>query len=75
MTVTSTAFTPTLPLAPWGDDALRQRVQSALAQKTKPPGSLGRLETLALQLALALRDERPLLLQPQLVVFLRPTMA
>lgn len=54
---------------PLGDDTLRQRVQAALDQKTKPPGSLGRLEALALQLALALNDERPQLLQPQLVVF------
>ena len=65
----STAFTPALPLAPLGDETLRQRVQTALDQKTKPRGSLGRLEALALQLALALNDEQPQMLQPQLVVF------
>ena len=65
----ATAFTPALPLALLGDDTLRQRVQTALDQKTKPQGSLGRLEALALQLAMALNDEQPQLLQPQLVVF------
>lgn len=70
----NTADTPpgdasTLPPAPIGGDALRARVQRALDHKTKPQGSLGRLEALALQLALALRDEHPELKQPQLVVF------
>lgn len=63
------AFRPTLPLAAIGDDALRQAVQAALDAKTKPLGSLGRIEALALQLALALRDPDPCLRQPQLVVF------
>jgi nicotinate-nucleotide--dimethylbenzimidazole phosphoribosyltransferase len=65
----STAFQPTLPLAPFGDAALRERVQAALDAKTKPLGALGRLEALALQLALIQRRELPRLLQPQLVVF------
>jgi nicotinate-nucleotide--dimethylbenzimidazole phosphoribosyltransferase len=69
MKTTPTPFAPTLALAPLGDDALRQQVQATLDQKTKPQGSLGRLEALALQLAVALNDERPQLLQPQLVVF------
>jgi nicotinate-nucleotide--dimethylbenzimidazole phosphoribosyltransferase len=69
MNCSSSAFTPTIVAAALGDDALRQRVQSVLDGKTKPLGSLGRLETLALQLALALGDERPKLRQPQLVVF------
>lgn len=49
--------------------SLACRVQAALDRKTKPTGSLGRLETLALQLALALGSERPVLLAPHLVVF------
>ncbi|HSV70323.1 MAG TPA: nicotinate-nucleotide--dimethylbenzimidazole phosphoribosyltransferase [Methylibium sp.] len=51
------------------DAALRHRVQHALDRKTKPLGSLGRVEALALQLALILGEERPRLRQPQLVVF------
>jgi len=62
-------FQPTLPLAPFGDAALRARVQAALDAKTKPLGALGRLEALALQLALSRCDERPRLHAPQLVVF------
>jgi nicotinate-nucleotide--dimethylbenzimidazole phosphoribosyltransferase len=57
-----------LPPAPLGDDALRRQVQQALDAKTKPLGALGRLEALALQLALALRSAQPRLLQPQLLV-------
>ncbi len=64
-----TAFAPTLPLAPFGDTALRARVQAELDGKTKPLGALGRLEALALQLALIQRRERPQLDAPQLVVF------
>ncbi|MFT3816125.1 MAG: nicotinate-nucleotide--dimethylbenzimidazole phosphoribosyltransferase [Rubrivivax sp.] len=63
------SFEATLPLAPFGDAALRRRVQAALDAKTKPRGALGRLEALALQLALIQRRERPQLRQPQLVVF------
>ena len=62
-------FEPTLPLAPFGGAALRARVQAALDAKTKPLGALGRLEALALQLALSQGDERPRLHAPQLVVF------
>lgn len=62
-------FTPTLSLAPFGDAALRARVQAALDAKTKPLGALGRLEALALQLALSQCSERPRLREPQLVVF------
>ena len=63
------SFQPTLPLAPFGDASLRERVQAALDAKTKPPGSLGRLETLALQLSLIQCREQPQLQAPQLVVF------
>lgn len=50
-------------------EALAARVRQALERKTKPPGSLGRLETLAVQVAVALGSERPHLAKPQLVVF------
>ena len=45
--------------------ALRRRIDN----KTKPLGALGRLETLALQIGLALGTEAPKLQQPQMVVF------
>lgn len=62
-------FEPTLALATTGGEALRARVQAAIDGKTKPLGSLGRIEALALQLALALDSEAPRLSDPQLVVF------
>ncbi|RTL34506.1 MAG: nicotinate-nucleotide--dimethylbenzimidazole phosphoribosyltransferase [Burkholderiales bacterium] len=48
---------------------LAARVQHALDHKTKPLGALGRIEALALQLALIQGVERPRLIDPQLVVF------
>ena len=55
---------------PGGDDAaLRVQVQHDLDTKTKPQGSLGRLEALALQLARIQGRTRPQLQAPQLVVF------
>jgi nicotinate-nucleotide--dimethylbenzimidazole phosphoribosyltransferase len=45
-----------------------RRVQHALDHKTKPLGALGRLEALALQLALVLQTDMPRLHAPQLVV-------
>jgi len=41
------------------DQYLQARVQAAIDIKTKPPGSLGRLEALALQMALAQKTEAP----------------
>ena len=49
--------------------ALAERLQQRLDQLTKPRGSLGRLEALALQIGLIQRSERPALHAPQLVVF------
>lgn len=49
--------------------ALRRRLQRRLDQKTKPLGSLGRIEALALQIGTILRSEQPTFVQPQLVVF------
>jgi nicotinate-nucleotide--dimethylbenzimidazole phosphoribosyltransferase len=49
--------------------ALRTRLQRRLDQKTKPLGSLGRIEALALQIGLILHSEQPRLLHPQVVVF------
>lgn len=51
------------------DAALAARLQHQLDNKTKPRGSLGRLEALALRLGIILGTEAPLLQAPQLVVF------
>ncbi len=51
------------------DPALAARVQHHIDHKTKPLGALGRIEQLALQLALVQGVEAPRLHDPQLVVF------
>ncbi|MCC9596002.1 MULTISPECIES: nicotinate-nucleotide--dimethylbenzimidazole phosphoribosyltransferase [unclassified Rubrivivax] len=51
------------------DSELAARVQHRLDQKTKPQGSLGRIETVALQMALVQGRENPRLDAPQLVIF------
>ncbi len=48
---------------------LSARLQHIIDFKTKPQGSLGQLEALALQLGLIQQSERPQLQQPQMVVF------
>ena len=50
------------------DTALATRIQSLLDSKTKPTGSLGRLEALAVQIGQALGSEAPRLAQPQMLV-------
>lgn len=50
------------------DGALAARIQHKLDNKTKPLGSLGRVESLAAQLALILGTETPALVQPQMIV-------
>ena len=62
-------FDTALPLPTLEHAARRQRVQAALDAKTKPLGALGCLESLAVQLAVALGTDQPALLAPQLVVF------
>jgi nicotinate-nucleotide--dimethylbenzimidazole phosphoribosyltransferase len=58
---------PDLPR--FDDSTLAASVQHRLDRKTKPTGSLGRLESLALQVALIQQREEPLIEAPQLVVF------
>ena len=55
-------------IADISDTTLTQRLQHKLDQKTKPQGSLGRLEALALQLGQILGTETPQLNQPQMLV-------
>ena len=52
--------------------ALTQALQHKLDNKTKPQGSLGRLEALALQIGQILGTETPQLQDPQMVVFAVP---
>ena len=51
------------------DTALEPVIRQRIDQKTKPPGSLGRLESLALQIALIQQTVEPTLRQPQMIVF------
>jgi nicotinate-nucleotide--dimethylbenzimidazole phosphoribosyltransferase len=50
------------------DPALAARLQHKLDRKTKPVGSLGRLEALALRIGLVLGSETPQLREPQVLV-------
>jgi nicotinate-nucleotide--dimethylbenzimidazole phosphoribosyltransferase len=50
------------------DAALLARLQHKLDRKTKPVGSLGRLEALALRIGLVLGSETPQLREPQVLV-------
>jgi nicotinate-nucleotide--dimethylbenzimidazole phosphoribosyltransferase len=56
-------------IAPIADAALARRLQHRLDNKTKPQGSLGRLEALALQIGLVQQSESPQLREPQVLVF------
>ena len=47
----------------------RAELQRLLDDKTKPPGSLGRLESLALQMALVQGNTRPAVERPAIIVF------
>ena len=58
-----------IPAIPAIDEpALSARLRQRIDQKTKPLGSLGRLETLALQIGRILGTEAPQLTSPQMVV-------
>ena len=58
-----------IELSPLHNPSLAARVQHRIDHKTKPLGALGRIEALALQLAIIQGHEAPALNAPQLVVF------
>jgi len=51
------------------DETLRDKTRRAIDNKTKPPGSLGRIEELALQMALCQSSARPLADPARLFIF------
>ena len=51
------------------DQALRAELQHIIDTRTKPPGSLGRLETLARQMGLIQRTTHPTVQRPAMIVF------
>ena len=61
--------TPLPTLANLHDPTLHRVLQDAMDNKTKPPGSLGRLEALAVQIGEILGTDKPVLDHPQMVVF------
>ena len=61
------SLAPTLPSI--DDPQLAQVLRHRIDHLTKPVGSLGRLEALALQIGLVQRSQRPRLEQPQVFVF------
>jgi nicotinate-nucleotide--dimethylbenzimidazole phosphoribosyltransferase len=61
--------TPIPTLSNLHDAALHSKLQAAIDNKTKPPGSLGRLEALAVQIGEILGSDTPTLVDPQMVVF------
>ena len=66
--MTSSPRLPGLPEVEPLDQTLRDDLQHIIDTKTKPPGSLGRLETLALQMGLIQRPVRPSVQRPAMIV-------
>lgn len=59
----------TIEIPPVGDPALREAVMARWNSLTKPPGSLGRLEPLVLQLAMAKGTARPSVDRKAMAIF------
>ncbi len=67
--MTSLPRLPGLPEVEPLDQTLRAELQHVIDTKTKPPGSLGRLETLARQMGLIQRTTHPTVERPAMIVF------
>ncbi|HEX7935738.1 MAG TPA: nicotinate-nucleotide--dimethylbenzimidazole phosphoribosyltransferase [Paraburkholderia sp.] len=67
--MTSSPSLSALPQVEPLDQTLRDELQHIIDTKTKPPGSLGRLEALALQMGMIQRSTRPTVERPALIVF------
>nr|WKF58611.1 Nicotinate-nucleotide--dimethylbenzimidazole phosphoribosyltransferase [Paraburkholderia busanensis] len=67
--MTSSSYPADLPEVAPLDQTLRAELQHLIDTKTKPPGSLGRLETLARQMGLIQRTTRPSVQRPAMIVF------
>jgi nicotinate-nucleotide--dimethylbenzimidazole phosphoribosyltransferase len=63
----TTTLIPNIPAL--DESALAAALRRRIDRKTKPLGSLGRLEALMLRLGLILGSEMPCLVEPQLIVF------
>lgn len=64
----STVHDDRFPMDDLEQTSLRERLQHKIDNKTKPLGSLGRLEKLAIQLGMILQTESPRLQLPQMLV-------
>lgn len=53
----------------WPDESLREQVQLAIDNKTKPIGALGVLEAVAVQVALVQQTLHPILNKPHMLLF------
>ena len=68
--MSESSLSPLIPhIASIEDAAFRQQVQQLLDNKTKPLGSLGLLEAVALRIACILGSTQPRLANPQMLVF------
>jgi nicotinate-nucleotide--dimethylbenzimidazole phosphoribosyltransferase len=65
----NTAMNDTLPRPEPLDRSMTAELQHLIDTKTKPPGSLGRLESLGLQAGLIQRTLRPRIERPAIIVF------